>query len=194
MHQLSPIDAALLVMERPRTPFHVSMINIYDPSTCPGKAPTFDDIVEAVRISLPAAPSFRRKIVRVPLDLDYPYWIEDAELRPRVPHAPPGAAEARRTGSSSARRSPGSSRARSTFAAAVGDDGDRGARRHRRPPARLLRQRAQGPPRRDRRRGRASSWSPRSTSSVPHKKLKKLVDRWQPEAVPSNIELIRLRW
>ena len=36
-----------------------------------------DDIVEAVSATLPAAPTFRRRIVRVPLDLDYPYWIED---------------------------------------------------------------------------------------------------------------------
>lgn len=77
MQQLSTIDAAFILMEQPRTPFHVTMVNIYDPSTCPGNPPTFDDIVEAVSATLPAAPTFRRRIVRVPLDLDYPYWIED---------------------------------------------------------------------------------------------------------------------
>lgn len=77
MRQLSPIDAAFVLLEQPRTPYHVTMVNIYDPSTCPGGSPTFDDIVEVVRVSLPAAPTFRRRIVRVPLDLDYPYWIED---------------------------------------------------------------------------------------------------------------------
>lgn len=80
MHQLNPIDTALLMLETPQTPCHVSMISIYDPSTCPRKAPTFEDIVEAVRISLPAAASFRRKIVRVPFDVDFPYWIEDADF------------------------------------------------------------------------------------------------------------------
>lgn len=59
---------------------HVSMINIYDPSTCPGPAPTFQEIKEAVRVSLPVAPSFRRKIARVPMDLDYPYWVEDEDF------------------------------------------------------------------------------------------------------------------
>ena len=77
MQQFNPIDAALLFLETPSTPFHVSMTCIYDPSTCPGDAPTFEDIVEAVRVSLPGAPSFRRKIVRVPFDVDYPYWVED---------------------------------------------------------------------------------------------------------------------
>jgi len=80
MHQFNPIDAALLLFERPRTPFHVSMTYVYDPSTCPGKHPSFEDIIEAVRKSLPVAPPFRRKIVRVPLDVDYPYWVEDEDF------------------------------------------------------------------------------------------------------------------
>ena len=80
MEQMSPIDAAMVFLETPRTPFHFTMVNIYDRSTCPGDPPTFEDIVEAMRASLPAAPPFRRKIVRVPFDLDYPYWVEDADF------------------------------------------------------------------------------------------------------------------
>jgi WS/DGAT/MGAT family acyltransferase len=80
MQQLSPIDSAFVLLEKPRTPFHVTMVNLYDRSTCPGDPPTFEDIIEAVRLSLPVAPTFRRKIVRVPLDLDYPYWVEDEDF------------------------------------------------------------------------------------------------------------------
>ncbi len=80
MKQLSPIDAAFVLLERPRTPFHVTMVNLYDRSTCVGKPTEFDDIVEAVRKSLPAAPTLRRRIVRVPFDLDYPYWVEDKDF------------------------------------------------------------------------------------------------------------------
>jgi len=80
MHQFNPIDAALLFLERSRTPFHVSTISIYDPSTCPGDPPGFDDIVDAVRKCLPAVEQFRRKIVRVPFDVDYPYWVEDKDF------------------------------------------------------------------------------------------------------------------
>jgi len=80
MQQLSPIDAAMIFMETPRTPFHVNMVNVFDPSTCPGDPPTFEDIVEAIRVSLPVAPTFRRRLVRVPMDLDYPYWVEDADF------------------------------------------------------------------------------------------------------------------
>jgi len=77
MQQFNPIDAAMLYMEKPNTPFHVSTISIYDPSTCPKGPPSFDDIIEAVRGCLPGVPPFRRKIARVPFDLDYPYWVED---------------------------------------------------------------------------------------------------------------------
>ena len=77
MQQFNPVDAALLYMEAPTTPFHVSFVNIYDPSTCPNGPPSFEDITEAVRKCLPGAPSFRRKILRVPYNLDHPYWIED---------------------------------------------------------------------------------------------------------------------
>ena len=80
MQQLSPIDAAMIFMETARTPFHVNMVNVFDPSTCPGDPPTFEDIVEAIRVSLPVAPTFRRRLVRVPMDLDYPYWVEDADF------------------------------------------------------------------------------------------------------------------
>ncbi len=80
MEQFNTLDSALLFLERSRTPFHVSTVTIYDPASCPGKAPTFEDIVEAVRISLPAVEQFRRKIVRVPFDADYPYWVEDKDF------------------------------------------------------------------------------------------------------------------
>lgn len=78
MHQFNPVDAALLYLETPRTPMHVAMIYVYDVSSCPDGPPSFDDIGEEIRRCLPLAPEFRRKIVRAPLDADYPYWIEDA--------------------------------------------------------------------------------------------------------------------
>jgi len=70
----------MLFVEKRHTPFHVAMLHIYDPSTCPNGAPTFEDITEAIRKCLPIAPSFRRKIVRAPFDLDAPVWIEDKDF------------------------------------------------------------------------------------------------------------------
>jgi len=77
MQQFNPIDAALLFLESAHTPFHVSNVSIYDPSTCPGDPPGFEDILAAVENSLPVVKPFRRKILHVPMNFDYPYWIED---------------------------------------------------------------------------------------------------------------------
>lgn len=77
MQRFNPVDAAMLFLEKKHAPFHVAMVHIYDPSTCPNGTPTFEDITEAIRGCLPLAPSFRRKIVRAPFDLDAPVWIED---------------------------------------------------------------------------------------------------------------------
>lgn len=80
MQQLTLTDSAFVFMETPRTPAHLNMVNIYDPSTAPNGRPTFEDICAAIEHQLPSAPPFRRKLVRVPFDLDYPYWVEDADF------------------------------------------------------------------------------------------------------------------
>jgi diacylglycerol O-acyltransferase / wax synthase len=80
MQQLSLTDTSFVVMETPRTPSHLSMVNIYDPSTAQDGPPTFAEISRSIEEHLSAAPSFRRKLVRVPLELDYPYWVEDDDF------------------------------------------------------------------------------------------------------------------
>lgn len=80
MQQLSVIDTTFLASETPRTPNHLCMTGIYDPSTSPEGPPTFDQILEKLRSCLPGTTSLRRKLVRVPLDLDRPYWVEDPDF------------------------------------------------------------------------------------------------------------------
>lgn len=74
------LDNSFLLIESPRTPNHLCMAQIYDPSTRPQGPMGFDEILETFRESLPYAPSFRRKLVRVPLELDNPYWVEDPDF------------------------------------------------------------------------------------------------------------------
>jgi WS/DGAT/MGAT family acyltransferase len=52
---------------------------VYDPSTAPEPV-TFTGILRAIEHRLHLARSFRQRMVRVPLDLDHPYWIEDADF------------------------------------------------------------------------------------------------------------------
>lgn len=80
MDQLSLIDAGMVFSESPRTPVHLNMVNLYDPSTAPNGPSSFGDVCAAIESQLHTAPHFRRKLVRVPFDLDYPYWVEDADF------------------------------------------------------------------------------------------------------------------
>ena len=79
MQQLNQQDAMFLYSETPRMPMHLSSIHLYDPSTAPEQI-TFDRLMEQVRSRLPLARILRRKLVHVPLDLDYPYWVEDEDF------------------------------------------------------------------------------------------------------------------
>lgn len=77
MRQLSPQDAAMLYAEAPGAPNHVSGLSIYDPASAPREV-TFTGILRAIEQRLHLAPAFRERLVRVPFDLDHPYWIDDA--------------------------------------------------------------------------------------------------------------------
>lgn len=80
MEQLSALDASFAYMETASTPMHIGQMLIYDPSTAPGKAVGFKDILRYIEGRLDGARIFRQKLARVPLDLDHPYWVDDANF------------------------------------------------------------------------------------------------------------------
>ena len=80
MLQLSGQDASFVYFETAATPMHIGSVAIYDPSTAPGGAVRFKEILRFIEGRLGAARSFRQKLVRVPFDLDHPYWIEDGDF------------------------------------------------------------------------------------------------------------------
>ncbi|TXS95522.1 wax ester/triacylglycerol synthase family O-acyltransferase [Parahaliea maris] len=78
MKQLSPIDSMFVFNEREHSPMHIGPVMIYDPSSSPEDGPVrFKDVLEVFRSRLRLSPVFRRKLVKVPLDIDNPYWVED---------------------------------------------------------------------------------------------------------------------
>jgi diacylglycerol O-acyltransferase len=78
MHQLSPQDAQFLYAETEHNLTHVTSVSIYDPSTVPdGRPVRFTDIIAHVRERLAYNPVFFRRLLRLPLEIDYPYWVED---------------------------------------------------------------------------------------------------------------------
>ena len=80
MQQLTGMDTLFLTQESERTPLHISPLLIYDPQTAPGGMVRFKDILRLFSSRLHLAPIFRRRLVEVPFDLDYPWWIESADF------------------------------------------------------------------------------------------------------------------
>ena len=77
MQQLSAQDAQFLYMETNKSLSQVTSVAIFDPSTAPNGTVRFKEIIEHVRSRLHTSPIYKRRIYHVPLELDYPYWIED---------------------------------------------------------------------------------------------------------------------
>ena len=90
MDQLSPQDAQFLYMESEDNHIQVSAVGIFDPTTVPGgEIVRFKDILAHIEKRLHMSPLFRRRLVRVPLELDFPYWVDDEnfDLESHVQHA-----------------------------------------------------------------------------------------------------------
>ncbi|MDP1734657.1 MAG: wax ester/triacylglycerol synthase family O-acyltransferase [Sulfuritalea sp.] len=77
MRQLTEHDAAYIYSDSAHANSNVTLLHIYDQSTAPGGMVRFKQILTHVESRLSRLPVFRQKILRVPLDIDYPYWIED---------------------------------------------------------------------------------------------------------------------
>jgi WS/DGAT/MGAT family acyltransferase len=77
MRQLSENDAAYIYSDSAHANSNVTLLHIYDQSTAKGGVVRFKQILAHIESRLGRLPVFRQKVLRVPLDLDYPYWIED---------------------------------------------------------------------------------------------------------------------
>ena len=77
MKQLRGQDARFLYTDTGNANANVTLVHVYDPSTAPGGRVRFKHILAHVEGRLHRSPVFRRRLLRVPLELDYPYWIED---------------------------------------------------------------------------------------------------------------------
>jgi len=80
MKQLGALDSLFLYNERRNAPMHISPLIFYDVRTAKDGFVRFKDILATFRSRLAFSPVFRRKLVRVPLDLDYPWWVEDKDF------------------------------------------------------------------------------------------------------------------
>ncbi len=77
MRQLSGHDASFLYSDTVHANSNITFVQIYDQSTAPGGTLRFKSILAHIESRLHRSPVFRSKLKRVPLELDYPYWVED---------------------------------------------------------------------------------------------------------------------
>lgn len=93
MRQLSAQDSQFLYMETNKSLSQVTSVVIFDPSTAENGTVRFKQIIEHVQSRLNTSAIYRRRIYHVPLELDYPYWIDDEHFdieyhirHSRLPH------------------------------------------------------------------------------------------------------------
>ena len=89
MKQLKPQDAQFLFMEDGKIASHLTSILICDQSTAPEQPIRFKSILSKVEDRLSNSPMFSQKLMRLPFDVDFPYWVEDPhfELEYHVRHS-----------------------------------------------------------------------------------------------------------
>jgi diacylglycerol O-acyltransferase / wax synthase len=79
MQQLTGMDASFLALETANTTGHVGGLSVLDPSTA-SEPLTLARLTEVMAERLSLVPVLRRKLLNVPLGLDQPYWIDDADF------------------------------------------------------------------------------------------------------------------
>jgi len=80
MKQLGVLDTAFINLEHPNTPQHVGGLGIYDPSTVPGGFVRFKGVIANFERRLLKHTIFRSRLLKVPGNVDRPYWVEDANF------------------------------------------------------------------------------------------------------------------
>ena len=80
MRRLTSLDAQFLALESARITGHVGGVAILDPSTSAGGSLGCGDLKELLSERLPLLPPVRWRLAEVPLGLDHPYWVDDADF------------------------------------------------------------------------------------------------------------------
>ncbi|MFO1254276.1 MAG: wax ester/triacylglycerol synthase family O-acyltransferase [Sphingomonadaceae bacterium] len=74
------MDASFVALETRNSPMHIGSLLIYNPETAPRGFVRYKDILRFFRSRMQLSKTMRQKLVRVPFDLDYPYWVEDKDF------------------------------------------------------------------------------------------------------------------
>ena len=79
MQRMSGIDPMFVYSETPVTPMTVAYACVLDPTTAPGGY-SFERVRAVLADRVPSLPSFRSRLMPVPLGLDNPRWVDDPDF------------------------------------------------------------------------------------------------------------------
>ncbi len=71
MEPISGLDAAFLYAEMPNSPMHVGSVAVIEGSL------KFEDFRKVILSRLHLIPRLRQRLMQVPFNIDYPYWVDD---------------------------------------------------------------------------------------------------------------------
>ena len=77
MQQLSPTDAMFYNMDQPHNPMSIALLWVCTPAA--GQA-SLTDIQAFLEDRIGANPTFHRTLQKTPMELDYPYWVQDDNI------------------------------------------------------------------------------------------------------------------
>jgi WS/DGAT/MGAT family acyltransferase len=80
MRQLTSLDASFLALENSRQTGHVGSLALLDASTAPNGVFGIEQVTTLLSERAPQLPPLRWRLATVPLGLDHPYWVEEAEI------------------------------------------------------------------------------------------------------------------
>lgn len=79
MRQLTGSDDLWFALDTKNSPMHMLMVNIYAPADARKKKMNLDTIKRFIGARIDTLP-LRDKLVTVPFNMDYPYWVEDQDF------------------------------------------------------------------------------------------------------------------
>lgn len=79
MQRMTGIDPMFIYSDTPETPMEIAYACIFDPSSAP-EGYAFENVQALLEERIPTLPSFRRRLMAVPLGLDHPRWVDDPDF------------------------------------------------------------------------------------------------------------------
>lgn len=89
VQQLSAQDAQFLYVQTANNLTHIMGVYVYDPATAAGGKVRFKNIIRHIESRIDTSPLFKRRLYRLPGDIDHPYWVEDEhfDIEAHISHA-----------------------------------------------------------------------------------------------------------